>query len=62
MSLVLTGLVVVVLLALFIGVMERWIERTDQARHDLEVARFHEEFTEWCAREVDDVWAERRAA
>ncbi len=40
----------------------RRIAGRDQVELDANVDRFHRDFTEWCAREVDDVWGDRRAA
>lgn len=62
MIVVLYGLLALVLFALFVGIMDRWIERTEQARFDLATEKFEAEFTEWCARELDDLWSDGRAA
>jgi hypothetical protein len=41
----------------------RRVAQRAQADLDARVALFHRDFTEWCAREVDEVWStERRAA
>lgn len=50
--------VLVFLLAAFIGITEWCMNRTDQARLDLEVRRLHERW-DWQASELDDVWSER---
>lgn len=54
--------VLVFLLATFVGITEWCMNRTDQARLDLETDKLHREFREWRAEDVDAVWSDRRAA